>query len=189
MNFTFDRSTNFYKKKNLFNNYYKRYKYPSPASSRIIKRKNKMLDEIFNKSNSYEMINFLKEIGLSEKEILEGCQKKGGLLGISGVSNDLRYVNEAANNGNKRAKLAVDVFVTGIVHYIGSFFMDLGGLTDLVFTAGIGENSKDFRKAILDRLAWLGISYDETKNAFLKSFSSMNLSSKLLSTKNPIAFS
>ena len=53
-----------------------------------------------------------------------------------------RYrVLEAADGGNERAKLAVDVFVTGIVHYIGAFFLDLGGLTDLVFTAGIGEHS------------------------------------------------
>ena len=54
------------------------------------------------------MIHFLKQEGLSEQEILEGCQKKGGLLGISGVSNDMRYIEEAADSGNERAKLAID---------------------------------------------------------------------------------
>ena len=110
------------------------------------------------------MIHFLKQVGLSEEEILQGCQKKGGLLGISGVSNDLRYVLEAADGGNERAKLAVDVFVTGIVHYIGAFFMDLGGLTDLVFTAGIGEHSDRIRAMVCQRLGAIGVKLDEEAN-------------------------
>ena len=110
------------------------------------------------------MIHFLKQVGLSEKEILQGCQKKGGLLGISGVSNDLRYVLEAADGGNERAKLAVDVFVTGIVHYIGAFFLDLGGLTDLVFTAGIGEHSDRIRARVCQRLGCIGVKLDAEAN-------------------------
>ncbi len=110
------------------------------------------------------MIHFLKQVGLSEEEILQGCQKKGGLLGISGVSNDLRYVIEAADAGNERAKLAVNVFVTGIVHYIGSFFMDLGGLTDLVFTAGIGEHSDRIRSMVCERLGAIGVKLDSEAN-------------------------
>lgn len=110
------------------------------------------------------MIHFLKQVGLSEEEILQGCQKKGGLLGISGVSNDLRYVLEAADGGNERAKLAVDVFVTGIVHYIGAFFLDLGGLTDLVFTAGIGEHSDRVRAMVCQRLGSIGVKLDEEAN-------------------------
>lgn len=110
------------------------------------------------------MIHFLKQVGLSEEEILQGCQKKGGLLGISGVSNDLRYVLEAADGGNERAKLAVDVFVTGIVHYIGAFFLDLGGLTDLVFTAGIGEHSDRVRAMACQRLGAIGVKLDEEAN-------------------------
>lgn len=110
------------------------------------------------------MIHFLKQVGLSEKEILQGCQKKGGLLGISGVSNDLRYVLEAADGGNERAKLAVDVFVTGIVHYIGAFFLDLGGLTDLVFTAGIGEHSDRVRARVCQRLGSIGVKLDAEAN-------------------------
>lgn len=110
------------------------------------------------------MIHFLKQVGLSEEEILQGCQKKGGLLGISGVSNDLRYVLEAADAGNARAKLAVGVFVTGIVHYIGSFFLDLGGLTDLVFTAGIGEHSDRVRAMVCEKLSAIGVKLDEDAN-------------------------
>ena len=111
------------------------------------------------------MIHFLGQVGLSEEEILQGCQKKGGLLGISGVSNDLRYVIEAADAGNERAKLAIDVFVTGIVHYIGAFYMDLGGLTDLVFTAGIGEHSQRIRSMVCEKISFIGVKLDESANS------------------------
>ncbi len=110
------------------------------------------------------MVYFLKQQGLSDGEILDGLQKKGGLLGISGVSNDLRYVLEAAEKGNQRAKLAVDVYVNGIVHYIGAFFLDLGGLDYLVFTAGIGEHSSVIRALVCRRLAAIGVKLDEEKN-------------------------
>ncbi len=108
---------------------------------------------------------FLKDEGMSDEEILAGLQKKGGLLGISGVSNDLRYVLEAAQKGNARAQLAVDVFVTGIVHYIGSFAMDLGRLDYLVFTAGIGEHSDYIREKVCEKLGLLGVKLDPAKNA------------------------
>ena len=107
---------------------------------------------------------FLRSEGLSDEEILQGFQKKGGLLGISGVSNDLRYIIEAAEGGNERAKLAVDVFVTGIVHYIGAFAMDLGQLDYLVFTAGIGEHSGYIRKHVCEKLGLLGVKLDADKN-------------------------
>lgn len=110
------------------------------------------------------MIHFLKQEGLSEQEILEGCQKKGGLLGISGVSNDMRYIEAAADAGNQRAKLAIDVFVTGIVHYIGAFYLDLGRLDDLVFTAGIGEHDPRIRQMVCQKLAPIGVKLDRTKN-------------------------
>lgn len=110
------------------------------------------------------MICFLKHEGLTENEILEGYQKKGGLLGISGVSNDLRYIIDAADAGNQRAKLAIDVFVTGIVHYIGAFYLDLGRLDDLVFTAGIGEHSALIRQMVCTKLEPLGVKLDVEKN-------------------------
>lgn len=111
------------------------------------------------------MVFFLEHMGLSEEEIRTGLQKKGGLLGISGVSNDLRYVLEAAHAGNARAKLAVDVFVNGIVHYIGAFYLDLGRLDDLVFTAGIGEHSPEIRRLVCSILTPLGVVLDEAANA------------------------
>ena len=110
------------------------------------------------------MAYFLRAQGLSDEEILAGFQKNGGLRGISGVSNDLRYVLEAAQNGNERAQLAVDVFVTGIVHYIGAFYLDLGRLDYLVFTAGIGEHSAPIRAMVCEKLRPLGIRLDEEKN-------------------------
>lgn len=110
------------------------------------------------------MFGFLRGEGLSEAEILEGFQKKGGLLGISGVSNDMRYIIEAADAGNARAKLAMDVFVAGIVHYIGAFYLDLGRLDDLVFTAGIGEHSARIRRMVCEKLAPIGVRLDSGKN-------------------------
>ena len=110
------------------------------------------------------MSYFLRGEGLSDEEILNGLQKNGGLMGISGVSGDLRYVLEAAEAGNERAKLAVDVFVTGIVHFIGAFAMDLGGLDYLVFTAGIGEHSDYVRARVCEKLSLLGAQIDEEKN-------------------------
>ena len=111
------------------------------------------------------MSYFLRSEGLCDEEILQGLQKKGGLLGISGVSNDLRYVIEAADQGNERAKLAADVFITGIVHYIGAFAMDLGRLDYLVFTAGIGEHSAYIRSRVCEKLGLLGVKLDESANA------------------------
>lgn len=111
------------------------------------------------------MVYFLKAEGLSDEEIQHGLQKNGGLLGISGVSNDLRYVIEAADAGNARAKLAVDVFVSGIVHYIGAYYLDLGRLDHLVFTAGIGENSARVRSMVCEKLTPLGVKIDEAANS------------------------
>jgi acetate kinase len=116
-----------------------------------------------------DLYEFLRSQGLPDSEIHEGFEKKGGILGISGISGDLRYVEDAAKKGSKRARLAIDVFVNGIVHYIGAFYVDLGGLDYLVFTAGIGEKSALVRKLVCDKLAVLGIVIDEYKNEAAKS--------------------
>ncbi len=116
-----------------------------------------------------DLYEFLLHEGLSMDEIREGYIEKGGILGISGVSNDMRYVEEAAMNGNERAKLAIDVFVSGIVHYIGSYYVDLGGLDYLVFTAGIGEKSPLVRKAVCEKLGVLGIELNYGKNETCRS--------------------
>lgn len=111
------------------------------------------------------IIPYLMNLGLSLDEILKGIDKNGGLLGVSGVSNDLRDIEEAAAVGNARAKLAIDVFCESIVKYIGAFYAILGGLDYLVFTGGIGENSIIVRQKVCSRLTHLGIELDEAGNA------------------------
>ena len=110
------------------------------------------------------MVYYLEQEGLSREQILDGLQKNGGMKGLSGVSGDLRYVEEAAAKGDERSRLALDVYVNGIVHYIGSFFLDLGGLDYLVFTAGIGEHSSYVRKAVCRKLGPIGVRLDDKRN-------------------------
>ena len=111
------------------------------------------------------MIPFLKSEGLSAEEIEDGLSKHGGLLGISGVSNDMRDLQSAAESGNERARLAVDAVVRGIIKQIGAFYAELGGLDQLVFTGGIGEHSAFVRNAVCSQLRHLGIELDEEKNS------------------------
>lgn len=110
------------------------------------------------------IIPFLLEKGMELKDIMEGLTKKGGLLGISGISNDLRDIEEAADAGNERAKLAIDVFCNGIVRYIGSYYAELGGLDHLVFTGGIGEHGRTVRRIVCAQLKHMGILLDPEKN-------------------------
>ena len=111
------------------------------------------------------IIPYLLDQGLTLDEILKGIDKGGGLLGISGVSNDLRDIEEAAEAGHERAKLAIDVFCESIVKYIGAFYAVLGGMDYLVFTGGIGENSTTIRDKVCSRLAHMGIELDLSSNA------------------------
>ena len=117
-----------------------------------------------------DLFMFLKNEGLSEEEIIDGMMNNSGLYGISGVSGDLRYVEEAAAQGNVRAKLAIDMFVESIVKYIGAFYLDLNGLNYLVFTGGIGENSSLIRKLVCDKLKILGVELDSEKNRVMGEF-------------------
>jgi acetate kinase len=90
--------------------------------------------------------------------------KKSGVLGISGVSSDFRDIEEEAEKGNKRAQLALDKFDYTVKKYIGSYAAAMGGVDVVVFTAGLGENSKDNRKEICSGLEFLGITIDDEKN-------------------------
>ncbi|MFN7253159.1 MAG: acetate/propionate family kinase [Anaerobacillus sp.] len=96
--------------------------------------------------------------------IMDMLNRQSGLLGISGLSNDLRDLEEAEDNGNSRAALALNMFTTKIREYIGAYASTMNGFDVLVFTAGIGENSSRVRKKVLDRLSFLGISYDPEQN-------------------------
>lgn len=114
------------------------------------------------------IIPYLLEQGLSMDEILFGLCKNGGLKGISGTSGDLRDVQAAADAGSERARLALDVYVTQLLRYIGAYYMELGGADAIAFTGGIGENSWRLREMLLDRLAHIGVKYDRALNRSVK---------------------
>lgn len=108
------------------------------------------------------MINTL---GIDVNEVITMLNKESGLLGISGVSSDFRDVQAAANEGNERAQLALDIFYRRIIAFIGRYFIALGGMDALAFTAGIGENSAQARASIIGLVAEaLGIVIDEDAN-------------------------
>jgi len=90
---------------------------------------------------------------------------QSGLLGISGISSDLRGVLEAMQSGNKLAQLAFDIFVHRLQAEIGAMAASLGGIDALVFTAGIGENSPEVRKATCSKMSFLGIQLDHARNS------------------------
>ena len=114
------------------------------------------------------VIPFLLSQGMTMDEIMQGIDKKGGLLGISGVSNDLRDIQEAAEQGSERAQLAIDAFCDAVVKYIGAFYAELGGMDYLVFTGGIGENSVLVREKVCSRLACLGVKFDAERNGAVR---------------------
>ena len=102
--------------------------------------------------------------GYTLDEALTVLSKESGLLGLSGVSNDLRLVLEAAEQGNKQAQLAFDALCDNILGYIGMYAAYLNGLDALVFTGGIGTGSAALRKQVCEGLAYLGVTLDEEKN-------------------------
>jgi acetate kinase len=106
----------------------------------------------------------IKNLGISIEEAQRQLTKESGLKGISGVSNDIRDVSAAAEQGNANAKLALDVYVASARHWIGSYLFELGGADAIVFTAGIGENRAEIREAICANLNGLGIEFDRTLN-------------------------
>ncbi len=103
--------------------------------------------------------------GKSAKEILDALNKKSGLLGVSGLSNDMRTVEGAAEEGNERAKLALDLFCYVLAKSIAALVVPLGRLDALVFTGGIGENSTTVRAMTIARLGFLGLALDPAANA------------------------
>lgn len=111
------------------------------------------------------IIKFIMEKeGISIEEMDKIMNKKSGLLGISGISNDSRDVSEAAKNGNKRAQLALELFDYRVVKYIGAYVAAMGGVDAIVFTAGIGENQWETRDNIIEQLGFLGIKLDKEAN-------------------------
>ena len=90
--------------------------------------------------------------------------EKSGFLGVSGVSADMRDVEDAAATGNERAKLAIKLFYNSILRYVGQYIAEMGGVDGIVFTGGIGENSPETSEAIMKRLAYMGVTINETEN-------------------------
>jgi acetate kinase len=110
----------------------------------------------------------IRGTGLSLEQVLERLAEQSGLLGLSGVSGDIRDLEEAAAGGNARARLALDVFVAGIRQHLGAMLVELGGAEAIVFTGGIGENGVNIRAAACEGLAELGIELDAKANAAAK---------------------
>jgi acetate kinase len=108
------------------------------------------------------VLHLFQSLKLSATEVETLLYKKSGLLGISGISNDMR---DLLGRSEPSARLAVDYFVYRAAKEIGSLSAALGGIDALVFTAGIGENSPEIRKRICESSAWLGIELDEAANA------------------------
>ena len=106
----------------------------------------------------------MKKEGLDADEVDNILNKKSGLLGVSGVSNDSRDIKEAAQSGNERAELARKLFNYRVKKYIGAYAAAMGGVDAIVFTAGIGENSKAVRKDVMEDMEFLGIEIDEKAN-------------------------
>ncbi|WP_153721493.1 acetate kinase [Sporosarcina cascadiensis] len=97
-------------------------------------------------------------------EVVNVLNKKSGLLGLSGFSSDLRDITEAAEQGNERAQLALDVFTDRIHQHIGQYAAGMGGVDAIIFTAGIGENSAIVREKVMNGLEFMGVYFDPSLN-------------------------
>ena len=107
----------------------------------------------------------MEKLNMSPHEMSEFLNKKSGVLGITGISSDMRDVEAAANEGNERAVLALKMYAYRVKKYIGSYAAAMGGVDAVVFTAGVGENQTGLRADICRGLEFLGIEMDEAANA------------------------
>ncbi len=103
--------------------------------------------------------------GLTQAEATTLLNKHSGIMGISGVSSDMREIEIAIEKGNLKAKLAMDVFCYRVKIYIGAYAAAMGGVDGIVFTGGIGENSNIVRRSVCTNMEFLGVRFDETRNA------------------------
>lgn len=111
------------------------------------------------------MVEFLSNrLNASLKEVMSILNSKSGLIGLSGISNDMRKVQEAASNGHEQASLAVDVFTFRVARYLGSLMISLPKIDALIFTGGIGENDALSRSLIIEHLSILGFTLDGSLN-------------------------
>ena len=112
----------------------------------------------------FALLHLEHRTGESHHSILARLGKEGGLLGISGISGDIRDLQQAADDGNERAQLALDVYTTSIRHYLGAYLLELGGADAIVFTGGIGQYATEVRSSVCADLESFGIVVDDAKN-------------------------
>ena len=106
----------------------------------------------------------MNKYGYDVDTMLNICNKKSGVMGISGVSSDFRDLETAAEQGNERAQLALDKFAYEVRKYIGAYAAAMGGVDAIVFTAGVGENSAEMRARVMEGLEYLGAKLDAEAN-------------------------
>jgi acetate kinase len=111
------------------------------------------------------LVYLLREKGYDADKLEQTMNKESGLKGISGVSGDVRQIMQAIQEGNERAKLALDMFVYRLRYFIGAMAASLGGVDVLAFTGGIGENAGEIRSRVCTELEYLHLSIDQAKNA------------------------
>ncbi len=112
------------------------------------------------------IIEFIaKKENLTLSQVMDVLNKKSGVLGMSGVSSDFRDIEVAANEGNEHAKEALATFSYRVAKYVGSYIATMNGVDAIAFTAGLGENDKNVRKAVCSHLGFMGVEIDEEKNA------------------------
>lgn len=114
--------------------------------------------------DTYALLKLLDKTDHDLPTLLTMMAKQGGLLGISGVSNDLRDIEAAAEQGNERARLAIDTFAEAVRSYIGAYLVAMNGADVIAFTGGIGENGVAFRERVCRDLDWFGIELDAERN-------------------------
>jgi len=114
--------------------------------------------------DSMAVLHMMRRVGLSIDEVEQALCSESGLKGLSGGHNDIRDIQSAADRGDSNSRLALEVFVNSVRHWIGAYFAQLNGLDALVFTAGIGENRAAIRAEICANLDQLGIQLDPSKN-------------------------
>ncbi len=106
----------------------------------------------------------MEKTGKTANEVIDILNKKSGMLALSGFSSDLRDIEEAAGQGEKRAQLALDVFAGRIHKYLGSYAARMSGVDAIIFTAGVGENSTTIRERVLRGLEFMGVYWDPSLN-------------------------
>lgn len=110
------------------------------------------------------VLYLMKNEGLSPDEMNTLLNKKSGFLGVSGITSDSRDLIQAANEGDDRSQIAIDIFRYQIKKYIGSYAAAMGGIDAVVFTGGIGENSFNLRREVCENLEFMGIHINQTLN-------------------------